>query len=215
MDVSTFIDPAAMAIVGGGTVVATILRTPAADLSRAVSALRVLPRRRFSAEPLLLQIGALARIAQRCGVVALDRTVITDRDLAAGIAAIVDGAPAIEVEILIRDARRTRIERHVVAAEVWAAAAEVAPAMGMIGTLVGLARMFASIDDVSAIGGGMAVALLATLYGAVLANLVLAPVAGRLRAAGRREASERMRIEAPLVALAARETPVHQLRTAA
>ena len=67
-----------------------ILRTPAADIARALHALHVLPRRRFSAEPLLLQIGALARIAQRCGVVALDRTVITDRDLAAGIAHLLD-----------------------------------------------------------------------------------------------------------------------------
>lgn len=215
MELATFYDPAALAIVGGGTLAATVLRTPAADLARAIVALIALPRRRFDAEPLLHQLGALARIAQRCGVVTLDRSVITDPDLAAGIAAIVDGASPAEIEAGFRDRRRARIERHVAAADAWAAAAELAPAMGMIGTLIGLARMFAAMDDVAAIGAGMAVALLATLYGAVLANLILSPVAARLRAAGRREAAERARLEAPLVALARRETPAHQLRPAA
>lgn len=80
--------------------------------------------------------------------------------------------------------------------------------MGMVGTLIGLARMFAAMDDVATIGAGMAVALLATLYGAVLANLVLQPIAGRLRGAARAEAFERARLEAPLVALARREAPL-------
>ena len=87
--------------------------------------------------------------------------------------------------------------------------AEAAPAMGMIGTLIGLARMFATMGDPARIGGAMAVALLATLYGAVLANLVAAPIAARLRALARTEAFERTRLEAPFTALAAREAPTH------
>ena len=79
--------------------------------------------------------------------------------------------------------------------------------MGMVGTLIGLAQMFATMSDPSAIGGAMAVALLATLYGALFANLLFMPIANRLRAQGRSEAFERARIEAPLVALAERETP--------
>jgi chemotaxis protein MotA len=79
----------------------------------------------------------------------------------------------------------------------------------MVGTLVGLARMFSTMNDPSAIGGAMAIALLATLYGALLSTLVFMPVAARLRALGRAEAFERARLEAPLVALARRETPRH------
>lgn len=214
MEPATFFDPSALAIVGGGTLLAAILRTPARDLVRAVRALRTLARRPFSADPLLAQTAAQARIAQRCGVVTLDRAVITDPDLAVAVAAIVDGATPAEIAALLQDRRRARIARHVAAADVWSAAAEAAPAMGMIGTLVGLTRMFADMDDVSAIGAGMAVALLATLYGALLANLALAPVAARLRTAGRREADERARLAEPLIALAAREKPL-QLRPAA
>lgn len=211
MVIAQLFDPIALAIVGGGTLLATVLRAPARDAARAVAALRILVRRPFAADPLLDQIAAQARIAKRHGVVALDRSVIADPDVAAAIAAIVDGAIPREVEALLRHRRQARIERHVAAAEVWSSAAEAAPAMGMVGTLVGLAGMFANMTDPKAIGGAMAIALLATLYGALLANLLLMPICHRLRAAGRVEAFERTRIEAPLVALALRETPRHQL----
>lgn len=210
-----FLDPTAILIVVGGTIIATVLRTPLRDLGRAIGALSTLGRRRFDALPLLVQVQALGRIAKRHGVIALDRSVITDPDVAAGIAAIVDGATASDVEILIQHRRRARIERHVAAADVWAGMAEAAPAMGMVGTLIGLARMFATMSDASAIGGAMAIALLATLYGALIANLVALPIASRLRANGRAEAFERARIEAPLVALAQRETPRHSLSSVA
>lgn len=212
MMIAQLFDPLALAIVGGGTAVATMLRTPSRDLGRALRALRTLGRKPFSAEPLLDQITAQARIAKRHGVVALDRVVNADPDIAAAVALIVDGASASDVEALLQHRRRARIERHVAAADVWSGAAEAAPAMGMVGTLVGLATMFATMNDPRAIGAAMAIALLATLYGALFANLLLMPVCNRLRAAGRNEAFERTRIEAPLVALALRETPREAIR---
>ncbi len=212
MMIAQLFDPLALAIVGGGTAVATMLRTPSRDLGRALRALRTLGRKPFSAEPLLDQITAQARIAKRHGVVALDRVVNADPDIAAAVALIVDGASASDVEALLQHRRRARIERHVAAADVWSGAAEAAPAMGMVGTLVGLATMFATMNDPRAIGAAMAIALLATLYGALFANLLLMPVCNRLRAAGRVEAFERTRIEAPLVALALRETPREAIR---
>lgn len=202
-----FLDPLAILIVVGGSLLAIVLRTPARDLARAIAALRTIGRGRFDAGPLLDQVGALGRIARRHGVMALDRSIIADADVAAAIAAIVDGRPASEVEALIQHRRRARIDRHVAAADVWAALAEIAPAMGMVGTLIGLVGMFVKMDDPGAIGGSMAIALLATLYGALLANLVAMPVAARLRRHAREEAVERLRLEAPLVALATREQP--------
>lgn len=207
MTPGTFLDPYAAAIVGGGTLLAAILRTPAPDLWRAARALRVLPRRRFSADPLVQQVAVLARIARRHGVIALDRAVIADADVAAAIAQIVDGAGAQGVAEDLARRRRARIERHLGAVDAWAGVAEAAPAMGMVGTLVGLVAMFTRMTDPQAIGQAMAVALLATLYGAIIANLVAMPIASRLRAAARAEALERARIEAPLAALAAQEAP--------
>lgn len=207
MNLGTFLDPTALAIVGGGTIVSAVLRTPAADLSRALVALRTLPRRRFTAEPLLEQIAALGRIARRHGAMALDRSVIVDNDLAAAIADIVDGHSPEHVAARLQHLRRARIERHCAVADAWAGMAEAAPAMGMIGTLIGLVAMFVQMADPQAIGSAMAVALLATLYGALLSNLVAMPIANRLRAAARVEAFERARLEASLVALATREQP--------
>jgi len=202
-----FLDPAAIAIVGGGTVLATILRTQSGDLGRAIAALKTLPRRRFDATALVDQVAALGRIARRHGAMALDRSVIADADVAAAVAAIVDGKTPVEVTEIVHHARRARIERHLAAAEVWTGMAEAAPAMGMVGTLIGLVKMFMAMQDPRAIGGAMAVALLATLYGALIANLVAMPIAARLKRRAREEAFERTRIEGPLVALAAREAP--------
>lgn len=204
---ATFLDPAALAIVGGGTILTMILRTPARDLTRCVVAIRTLARPRFSAEPLLRQIGAQARIARSHGVMQLDRAIFRDPDLAMAIGAIVDGASPEMVTEIAAYRRSSRIERHAAAADAWAGAAEAAPAMGMVGTLIGLATMFATMTDPQAIGGAMAVALLATLYGALLGNLVLNPIAHRLRVAARAEAFERARLAAPLADLARREQP--------
>jgi chemotaxis protein MotA len=213
--IAAYLDPTAIGIVAGGTIVATVLRSEFADLGRAIAALAVLPRRRFRADPLLEQIAAFGRIAKRHGVMALDRSVIADPDLAAAVAAIVDGQDPDTVAALVRERRRARIDRHVAAADVWAGAADVAPAMGMVGTLVGLVKMFATMNDPRAIGGAMAIALLATLYGALIASLVAMPVAVRLRRLARAEAGERQRLEAPLIALATREAPRHQAAIAA
>ena len=202
-----FFDSAALAIVLGGTLIATLLRTPWRDGRRALRALAVLARKPFAAEPLIEQIAHLSRVARRHGVLTLDRSVVTDPDLAEAIAAIVDGEGPDAVTARLDLARQGRIERHVAVADIWTGAAEVAPAMGMVGTLIGLAAMFATMNDPQRIGGAMAIALLATLYGALFANLVAQPIAMRLRRAARIEAFERTRIVAPLAALAAREAP--------
>lgn len=198
-----FLDPLALGIVGGGTALAVVLRTPFGDLLRSLSALRVLGRKRFNAEPLLGQVAALTRIARRHGVIALDRSVIADADVAAAVEAAVDGASGADVAALLAHRRTARFERHRAAAEVWTGMAEIAPAMGMIGTLIGLVGMFVAMKDPGAIGGAMAIALLTTLYGAILASLVALPVAARLKRQARHEWHERARLEIPLVALAA------------
>ncbi|MEP9404060.1 MotA/TolQ/ExbB proton channel family protein [Sphingomonas silueang] len=208
-----FADPAAAAFVVGGTSLAILIRTPLAVIGRALRAVATVGRAPFVADPHLEQIAALARIARRHGVMALDKSRIADPDIAAAIAAVVDGAGPAQVETLVRHRNAARAERHLAAADTWAAVAELAPALGMVATLIGLVRMFMAMTDPAAIGQAMAMALLATLYGAILAALVGMPLAGRLRARARAEAFERARLEGPLVALARRERP--QFREAA
>lgn len=202
-----FLDPLAFAIVGGGTVVATLLRTPGRDVLRGVVALKAIGRTPFDAGALVTQVEALSRISSRHGVLQLDRSVIADPDVAAAMAGIVDGADGRTVRALVDDCRTARFERQRAAAEMWAAAAEFAPAMGMIGTLLGLVRLFSGMTDPSAIGSAMAIAILATLYGALLGNLVCLPIAARMKRLARAECVERGRLVEPLVRLADREAP--------
>ncbi len=202
-----FLDPTALAIVVGGTLIALLLRAPLGDLVRAVRALGTLARRSFDAEGCLTQIDALARISARHGIVPLDRAVIADPDVADAIAAIVDGIAPDMLERRLAERIAARDERHAAAIGVWTAAADLAPAMGMVGTLIGLVRMFSAMSDPMAIGGSMAIALLATLYGAIIAFLVASPIAGRLRARARAESIGRARLVPPLVELAGREQP--------
>ena len=202
MNFAPFLDPVALAIVLGGTSAAVLLRTPLGDLGRGIAALRTLCRRRFDVEPLLAQVAAFGRIARHHGVIALDRSVIADPDVAAAVAAIVDGASPERVSALLDQRRLSRFERHRAAAEMWTGMADIAPAMGMIGTLIGLVQMFTAMRDPKMIGAAMAVALLTTLYGAILACLIATPVASRLKRHARHEAQERARLATPLAELA-------------
>ncbi|MDF7777530.1 MotA/TolQ/ExbB proton channel family protein [Sphingomonas sp. AOB5] len=214
MDISAFpgfgpfLDPVALAIVGGGTALAVVLRTPGRDLVRGLSALRVLGRKRFDADPLVAQVAAFGRIAKRHGVLALDKSVIEDPDMAAAVQLAVDGGEPADVEALVKHRIAARFERHRAGIEMWSGVADIAPAMGMIGTLIGLVQMFTSMKDPATIGSAMAIALLTTLYGAIVASLVGLPIATRLRRLARAEAQERTRLIAPLAALAVVEPAV-------
>lgn len=197
-----FLDPLAIGIVLGGTAASIVLRNQLSDVARAFAALKTLWREPFDAAPLLTQTAALERIAKRHGLLSLDRSVIEDPDMAAAVQAAVDGASPDQVIALVNDRAEARADRHRAAIELWTGAAEAAPAMGLIGTILGLVQMFAAMTDPDTIGAAMAVALLATLYGALLANLVAMPIAARLKRLARTEAAERHRLAAPLAELA-------------
>lgn len=97
-----------------------------------------------------------------------------------GLMMVVDGTPGEEVEKIMRQDIQATASRHTQGAGILRKAAEVSPAMGLIGTLVGLVQMLGNLDDPSTIGPSMAIALLTTFYGAVLANVVFSPLASKL-----------------------------------
>lgn len=97
-----------------------------------------------------------------------------------GIAMVVDGSDAGEVERIMQSELQATTDRQVRTVAILRKASEVSPAMGLIGTLVGLVQMLGNLEDPSTIGPSMAVALITTFYGAVLANLVFIPLASKL-----------------------------------
>ncbi len=134
-----------------------------------------------SPEDLMAKIVEMADAARKGGFLALEEMEVTNSFMKKGVDMLVDGHDAEVVKMTLQKDIVMTDERHDSGAQFYSALADVAPAMGMIGTLVGLVAMLSNMDDPKAIGPAMAVALLTTLYGAMLANMVAIPIADKLR----------------------------------
>lgn len=131
-------------------------------------------------EEMIPGIVELADVARKGGLLALEGKEVDNKFLQDGIKLLVDGHDGEVVQDVMGKDLKQAIERHSWGARVFTALGDVAPAMGMIGTLVGLVQMLSNMDDPKSIGPAMAVALLTTLYGAMLANMVALPIADKL-----------------------------------
>ncbi|GHA46837.1 flagellar motor protein PomA [Photobacterium aphoticum] len=131
-------------------------------------------------EDLIAKIVEMADAARKGGFLALEEMEVDNSFLRKGVDLLVDGHDASVVRATLEKDIGLTNERHEQGISIFKALAEVAPAMGMIGTLVGLVAMLSNMDDPKSIGPAMAVALLTTLYGAVMANMLLLPIAAKL-----------------------------------
>ncbi|WP_084462390.1 motility protein A [Oceanibaculum pacificum] len=125
----------------------------------------------------------LSETARAQGVLALERYLADmqrEPFLHRAVQMVVDGSPAEEVDRSLRQEMAANVARQTKTASVLRKAAEIAPAMGLIGTLVGLVQMLGNLNDPTSIGPAMAIALLTTFYGAVLAYMIFAPLASKL-----------------------------------
>lgn len=131
-------------------------------------------------EELIEKIVEMADAARKGGFLALEEAEISNEFMQKGVDMLVDGHD-IEVvrETLSKDITMTT-DRHEFGATIFKGLGDVAPAMGMIGTLIGLVAMLSNMDDPKSIGPAMAVALLTTLYGAFFANIICLPIAVKL-----------------------------------
>ena len=128
------------------------------------------------------QIVRLGELARREGVLSLENALgdVDDEFLANGIRLVVDGTAAAEIEQILEAELDSMDQRHAQGKGILDLFGKYAPSMGMIGTLIGLVAMLKNMSDPSQIGAGMAIALLTTMYGAILANMVFLPLADKL-----------------------------------
>ena len=180
----TFFDLPSAMIVIGGTACLTAICFSVPELGRTFTVLRKTVFYNIrDASDAAVQVLQISEAARRQGVLSLQAVlsgVVTEPFLHKGVSMVADGTPGEEVEaILQRDILATQ-QRHMKSASVLRKASEFAPAMGLIGTLIGLVQMLGRLDDPSSIGPSMAIALLTTFYGAVLANMVFSPLASKL-----------------------------------
>ncbi len=184
-----FVNIPGLLIVFGGTIAVALIRVSTKQfMSTFTVALKAVlrPTNKTPFE-LIEESIELAKIARKQGMLALEDQEISHPFLNKGIQLCIDGYPPETVSRLLSKEIDLTIERHETGYGMFKAIGDYAPAMGMIGTLIGLVQMLAFLDDAAAIGPAMAVALLTTLYGAMLANGVALPLSEKLQSISEEE----------------------------
>ncbi|QSX31000.1 flagellar motor protein PomA [Shewanella cyperi] len=176
-----FVDVPSVLIVFGGSLFVVMMKF---NLKQFLGAVKIAAKafmfKLEKPEELIEQSVSMADAARKGGFLALEEAQISNSFMQKAVDMLVDGHDGDVVrEALEKDIALTE-ERHRTGISIFKAFGDVAPAMGMIGTLVGLVAMLSNMDDPKSIGPSMAVALLTTLYGAVIANMVAIPIADKL-----------------------------------
>ncbi|MCC9602007.1 MotA/TolQ/ExbB proton channel family protein [Stieleria sp. JC731] len=187
-----FIDIPSGMIVFGGAIAASLINFPLKMNLGAFSViLKTFLFKLPSPQDTIAQFKKFAEVVRKDGLLALEdqASQVTDDYMKRGLESLISGVAAEDVARSLEIELSYIEQRHAAGKKIIDAAGAAAPAFGMIGTLIGLVQMLRSLDDPSKIGGGMAVALLTTLYGALVANVVCIPLGGKLEA---RNAEESM-----------------------
>ncbi|WP_342490163.1 flagellar motor protein MotP [Bacillus sp. FSL R5-0443] len=181
--ISSFLDLTSFLIVTGGLAAAIFISFPPRDLKKTPSVLKqVFSRQDDNVKELVRVFVSLSEQARRQGLLSLDDQAreIKDPFLKKGLLLAIDGWDEETIRLVMDSEIAAMEERHRKGRRVFEKAGDFAPAWGMIGTLVGLVLMLKNLNDPHTLGPNMAVALLTTLYGALLANLVFVPIAAKL-----------------------------------
>ena len=201
--------PAAL-IVGGGTLGAVILQTPRGTLLLAVRMLRDVARPVPASAVLNMdQFVHWARVARRSGMLGLEDELdgLRDEFTRKGLALVIDGCEPDVIRHTLEMHSALRLDTDLAAATVYQSMGGYAPTIGILGAVLGLIHVMGNLDDPSALGAGIATAFVATIYGVGLANLILLPIADRLRAAAMQRDRQNLLVIEALLAIAQGEHP--------
>ena len=190
---AAFIDiPSVLIVVAGTFAITTVSFTLKEIITAQKVMLKTLLFKMPNAQDEAKKLIELSQKARASGLLAIQSDVesIDVEFLKRGLSLAVDGTSPEVVETVMKGDTSAMLQRHQSGVMALKKSAEVAPAMGLIGTLIGLVQMLGNLDDPSKIGPAMAVALLTTMYGAVLANMVFSPLAGKLE----RNSAEELRL---------------------
>ena len=206
-----FVNPPSLMIVVGGTIAVILMEVPMGEVFnslRVISARSSCPVSRRDHQP-DHRNGTLAR---KEGVLALESVEPEDEFLRSGIQQVVDGVDTGHIKRAMNRELDQMVARHDVGISVFKMGGDVAPAFGMIGTLIGLVKMLSAMEDPSAIGPAMAIALLTTLYGALMANVFFLPIADKLAFRSEQELFARKLMVDGILAIGRGETNPNQLK---
>ena len=207
----SFIQMSSILITVGGSICAVVVCFPIDVLSNVIS----MTKNAFFFKPrdpqeILRKLQEMSNRARREGTLALEDFIDTldDDFFARGVQLVVDGhEPSAIEDILYNEIEKIK-ERHQTGVDLWEAFALLSPAFGMIGTLIGLVNMLGNLSsDMGQLGPNMATALLTTLYGSLMANIVALPLSKKLKFRSSEEAIEKELIAQGLLSILVRESP--------
>ncbi|MDQ6951015.1 MAG: motility protein A [Mariprofundales bacterium] len=188
--ISSFIDIPSIAIVVGGTIGVVLVSYPLSDVLKVVSvALKNFIYALPTGIETITQLVDLAQVVRKEGILALESKVddVKSPFMKKGLQMAIDGQEPSEIEDILYNEMEKMKDRHQKGADMFSAFGTYGPAMGMIGTLVGLVLMLQNMSDPSAIGPSMSIALLTTFYGALMANIIFMPMANKLKSRSKDE----------------------------
>lgn len=181
--VDVFVNVPGMMIVIGGTLAAIMVAFPFEEVVQAmVAGLKMFGSRKTRTRDVVNIMVKVAEISRREGLMALENVSTENLVLKKSCQLIADNAdPALIRDTLMIEISSMR-RRHQVAQDVFKRLAGLAPSFGMMGTLIGLIQMLSNLNDPSTVGPAMAVALLTTFYGAMMATMLFIPIGAKLKA---------------------------------
>ena len=188
--VGIFINIPALMIVVGGTMGATMINYPLKDVIGVMKVVqKALFAKNISIKELTEKFTDFAQKSRKEGILALEGEIkeVKDEFVKKGVQLSIDGLEPEEIREILQTEVDFIRNRHQLGAELFTTMGTFAPALGMIGTLIGLVQMLQTMDDPSKIGPAMAVALLTTFYGSLMANIICMPIAGKLKTRSKEE----------------------------
>ena len=204
----TFVNVPSLLVVLGGTVLVTMMKFSLGKFLGAASiAVKAFLYKPSDPQELIQESVELAKAARQGGLLALEDREIADDFMKTGLGLLIDGHPADTVRTMLQKDLNETLKRHNDGQDIFKAIGDVGPAMGMIGTLIGLVQMLSNMDDPKQIGPAMAVALLTTLYGAILANMFALPIADKLSLRSREENTSKSLIIDALLSIQGGQNP--------
>jgi chemotaxis protein MotA len=179
-----FLDGPSAMIVFGGTFGAVLINYPINEVLGVIKvAKNVFRGKPQEAVVVINQLVEMSKLSRRDGVLSLQKMIHQTKDpfMIKAVNLVVDGVDPAHISEILETELDFIGERHRLGAEIFTTMGNFAPAMGLVGTLIGLVQMLKQMNNPSTIGPAMAVALITTFYGVVLANLVFLPIAGKLK----------------------------------
>lgn len=205
---SIFIDPPSIVVVIGGVIATTLIKWPMENVKALVAYyMKSVFSTPVDPKAMIDEIQKLAETARRESVFALEKIPVEDKFLKKAVTLAADNRPPEVITSILSLEIAAMEDRHSKGVDMLEGMGADGPAFGMIGTLIGLVQMLQNMSDPSSIGPAMAVALLTTFYGSVIANVFTIPVAAKLKQRSKQEATKMNIIVAGVLGIVAGENP--------